>query len=64
MSHNGQEQIVMVYRRDMRRIRELGPARMVESAVLWCQISVHEDTLQRMRQHAIWFEYLGASHGT
>jgi len=52
---------VLVYSKDLVRVRQIHAVYLLQRGDLWCEIQVHQTVLDIMSYQKIWFEYLGAT---
>ncbi len=52
---------LVIYRRDLQRLRQMCEVYLRTAGTLWCEISVHARDLQIITQHGIWHEPQGAT---
>jgi hypothetical protein len=50
--------VVMVYRRDLVRVRQWGDVTMIQTGGLWCEIAVDQAVLAHMQHQNIWYEII------
>ena len=50
--------VVMIYRRDLVRVRQWGDIVMIQPGGMWCEIAVGQEVLAHMQHHGVWYEFI------
>jgi len=52
---------VLVYTKDLVRIRQIQSIKIIQPGGLWSEISLDQNLVDLLSYHRIWFEYLGGT---